>query len=207
MVGVRLDDSCVMFVYLHQREQMFTQVYAAKHRERLSSLGAQMGHCVGDETWKLCSAHRLIFCLKCVTTLELSQFHLEVWWCAFHVRWITEQFKPAFFGFKIKFFSTLHTWENDGRDLLFHSLAARKMAQVLAASASPTGAAWSWSCRLSALRWLVMSHRNAISHSIFLSRSCAVSFLLLSVNSHIFSHSSKHLFRTFPWLSRRTFVW
>ena len=80
-------------VYLHQREQMLTQVCAAKHSERLSCW---------DEAWKLCSAHRLIFCLKCVTTLELNQLQLAVWWCSVHLhaqlsrpscKRITEQFR------------------------------------------------------------------------------------------------------------------
>lgn len=88
-------------VFLHQREQLFTQVCAAKHRVCFSSLGAQLGDCVGDKTWKLCSTHRLIFCPQCVTILELSQLHLEVWWWTFHIscKWIRVQ--PAFLGCKI----------------------------------------------------------------------------------------------------------
>ena len=43
------------FVQLHQWEQSFAQVCAAKHRERLSSFDAQLGHCVGNEAGKLSS--------------------------------------------------------------------------------------------------------------------------------------------------------
>ena len=63
-------------------------------------------------------------------------------------KWIAEQFKPAFLGFKIgkspyevstkyaEFFSKLSSWENGSSDLLFHCLAVREE------SAFPTGAAW-----------------------------------------------------------------
>ena len=58
-----------------------------------------------------------------------------------------------------------------------------------------------WSCRISAFKWLVMSHRN------ILFRSSDVSFPLLSMNSQISSRNSKNLSSTFPWLSHRTSVW
>ena len=108
------------FVEFHQRKQLFTQVCAAKHRQRASNLGAQLWHCVGDETSKLSSAHGLIFCLQCVITLELNQLHLEICWCALHVncKRIAEQLKFAFLGFKVGKFcafcqQTVHsgTWQ------------------------------------------------------------------------------------------------
>lgn len=74
-------------------KELFTQVCAAKHRECLSCLDAQLWHCVRYEMYKLSS----------IIALELNQLHLEVWWCAFHVncKRIAEQFKPAFLGFKV----------------------------------------------------------------------------------------------------------
>ena len=91
------------FVQLHYREKLFTKVCATKHREHLSNLSTQLGHCVRDETWKLCSTNRVILRLECVATLEFDQLHLEVGWCGFHVncKRITEQFKPTLLGFKV----------------------------------------------------------------------------------------------------------
>ena len=84
------------FVYLHQREKLFTAVCAAKHREHLSSLGTQLGHCVWMKHGN-CAVPRVILCLECVATLEFNQLHLEVGWGAFHIngKCITEQFKPT----------------------------------------------------------------------------------------------------------------
>ena len=154
--------------------------------------------------------------LQRVTTLELNQLHLEVGWCVFHVncRWITEQFKPTFRRVNSAP-STLCKPCTCGRDLRCHGLAAGDMAQVslqplilhrhslvlkalAAAYMSVMTRPRPWSCRFSAWRWLVMSHRKV---------SSAVSFPLLSRNWHISSRSSKHLFSTFPRLNHLTSVW
>lgn len=67
-----------MNICLSSSKTTVVHTCAAKHKEHLSNLEARLGHCVGDETLKLCSAHRLIFCPQCVTTLEDIQLHLEV---------------------------------------------------------------------------------------------------------------------------------
>jgi len=73
--------------------------YVLPHIERCEQPGRQLGHRVGDKRGN-CSAHILICCLQRVAASEL---HVEVWWRVFHFsyKWITEQFKPAFLGFKI----------------------------------------------------------------------------------------------------------
>ena len=66
-------------------EKSCSHRYVLPNRDHLSNLSTQLGHCVRDETWKLCSTNRVILRLECVATLEFDQLHLEVGWCAFHI--------------------------------------------------------------------------------------------------------------------------
>ena len=104
-----------------------------------------MGHCDGDETWKLCSATESCFDLSVSQhSMEFNQLHLEVVGAlsTLTANGLLSSLNQHFWASKsancrvnsllkcAEFFSKLCTWKHLGRDLLFNILATRKMAQV-----------------------------------------------------------------------------
>ena len=61
-------DSGVMFCSSSSKRIAVHIDMYAEHREHLSSLGTVLGHCVGDEPWKLCSTQSQTLTCACQNT-------------------------------------------------------------------------------------------------------------------------------------------
>lgn len=87
---------------------------------------------------------------------------------------------------------------------------------------SPTGAAWfekgsvyrsvmiqpqPWSCRLSALRWLVMSYRKATSQKRFILELCCVFSFASHELTYLLMQLETSFCCTFSWLSHSISAW